>query len=60
MLIMKREINQASDSKLLKAAQEGVADELRRKKAEGKPISYWDKEKERVYRLSPSGERIYV
>ncbi len=57
---MSREINKASDKKLIKAAQEGVASELARKKEEGKPISYWDKDKKKVYRLSPSGEKIYV
>ena len=57
---IEQDINKASDTQLLKAAQQGVSDELERKKIEGKPISYWDKEKQQIYRLSTMGERIYV
>ena len=57
---MAREFNKLTDKQLITAAQEGVAKELARKTAEGKPVSYWDSQKKKVYRLSPSGERIYV
>lgn len=57
---MRRSFNKLTDEQLIRIAQKGVEDELKRKIAEGKPVSYYDKELKKVYRLSPSGERIYV
>lgn len=39
-----------TDKQLIKIAQEGVGEELRRKISEGKPVSYYDIESKRVYR----------
>lgn len=57
---MRRSFNRLTDEQLIRIAQKGVEEELKRKISEGKPVSYYDKEKKQVYRLSPNGERIYV
>lgn len=57
---MRRKFNQVGDDRLLKAAQDGISKELQKRLSEGKPVSYYDKEKDRVYRLTQSGEKVYV
>ena len=57
---MRRNFNKLTDEQLIKIAQKGVEEELKRKISEGKPVSYYDKERKQVYRLTSNGERVYV
>ena len=55
-----KEFNKLTEKELIKAAQDGVTKELERKLSEGKPVSYWDSQKKKVYRITPSGEKVYA
>lgn len=57
---MRRSFNKLSDEQLIRITQEGVESELQRRISERKPVSYYDKDSKRVYRLSPNGERVYI
>ena len=59
MSFMRQKFNQLSDEQLISAAQAEVKSEIRRKLSEGKPVSYYDPVVKKVYRVSPSGERVY-